>query len=195
VSCERARGFDWNRLREQSDAAESLRDELRPHLRTCVECRRTALRVDPTLAFGSLPAVDVSAAELREMQQRVAGARRLLESGSRDSAAPRPWFSRSGGRAAAAALFLPALVLAGLSGIWSGMDGPTETAGIGAPTPIAQAAASEELDTRDGIAQRLDGLPLVEPAEDGAPEIVYQVQGASFDLVLLVDEGLELGGP
>jgi hypothetical protein len=191
VSCERARGFDWNRLREQSDAAESLRDELRPHLRICVECRRTALKVDPTLAFGSLPAVEVSAAELREMQQRVAGARRLLESGSRDSAPPRPWFSRSGGRAAAA-LFLPALVLAGL---WSGMDGPPETASIGAPMQIAQAAASEELDTRDGIAHRLDGLPLVDPAEDSAPEIVYQVQGASFDLVLLVDEELELGGP
>jgi hypothetical protein len=169
-----------------------LRDELRVHLRACAACRRAALAVDPTLVFGALPDVEVSELELREMQQRVAGARRLLE-GSRQRAATRSKLAWPAGRAAAA-LLLPVLVL----GVWwtgsRARTVPADAAVALASAPDTSGSASATFHGQS-LEQRLAGLPLVDRAEHSASEVVYQVEGASFDLVLLVDAGLELGGP
>lgn len=190
MSCDQAHRIDRLRLADDSTAGEALRDELRPHLRACAACRRAALAVDPTLVFGALPDVEVSELELREMQQRVAGARRLLE-GSRQRAANRSRLAWPAGRAAAA-LLLPVLVL----GVWwtgsRARTAPADAAVALASTPSTTDSATFHGQT---LEQRLAGLPLVDRAEDSASEVVYQVEGASFDLVLLVDAGLELGGP
>jgi hypothetical protein len=176
---------DWRRLVDGTAAAEALRDELRPHLRTCGPCREAALRADPSLLFAALPATRVAADELAEMQQRIAGARRLVDR----SPARAPSWTRGRRPAAlrAAAMLLPALAVAG---VWGGLRRgsepvPAETL-LAAAAPAAHALALEA---------RLDGLPLVDRAEEGGQEIVYQLEGASFDLVLLVDSALELGGP
>lgn len=192
MSCEQAHRVERLRVDDRSTAGDALRDELRPHLRVCSSCRSAVLAVDPTLIFGALPDVEVSELELREMQQRVAGARRLLEGGSRHPlAAARTKLALPASRAAAA-LLLPVLVL----GVWwtgsRARTAPvTAAAALAAPAPTAGSAAFHS----QALEQRLAGLPLVDRAENDAPEVVYQVEGASFDLVLLVDAGLELGGP
>jgi hypothetical protein len=195
VSCARTRTVDWATLALATPTAESLRDELRPHLRVCAPCRRAALAADPSLLFCALPEAEITPLDVREMQQRIAGARRLLDGeGSRGTAAMRPLWSRYGGRAAAA-LLLPALALTAL---WIGLAARTDRAvpasAVSAPAPARDAGGLASVLHSRVIEQRLDGLPLVDDA-DSAPEVVYQVEGASFDLVLLVDAALELGGP
>jgi hypothetical protein len=185
MSCPFGERFEWRRLSDDTAESEPLRDELRPHLSGCAPCRERALRLDPTLVFATTPAVVVTAAELDEMRQRIAGARRLLD-GERSAAPPRAARQLAG---RAAAVLLPALLAAG---VWGGLRGR-----VAAPPVVAVAGVEASAPAlRDRLlAERLDGMPLVERPEDSAPEIVYQVEGETFDLVLLVDAGLELGGP
>lgn len=185
MSCAFGERFEWRRLGEQSVASESLRDELRPHLQGCAPCRERALRLDPTWVFATVPAVSVTASEVDEMRQRIAGARRLLD-GDRSAARPRAARQLA---VRAAAVLLPSLLAAGLWGGLRGRDAATPALALAAVDASAPSLHDRLL------AERLDGMPLVERPEDSAPEIVYQVEGESFDLVLLVDAGLELGGP
>ncbi|HUP24917.1 MAG TPA: hypothetical protein VNB06_18510 [Thermoanaerobaculia bacterium] len=189
MSCPFAERVDWQRLGEESAAAEAFRDELRPHLRVCGSCRDRAVLADASMFFAAMPAVEVSASERSEMQQRIAGARRLLA-----GAPPAPLRRRlvprlSAGRVAA--VLVPALALAGL---WGGSlvrepEDPSSRPALVEETATASALHASHL------AQHLEGMPLVDRSEDDAPEIVYQVEGATFDLVLLVHAGLDLGGP
>jgi hypothetical protein len=130
------------------------------------------------------------------MQQRIAGARRLLASAppapARGRLAPRV----SAGRAAA--VLVPALALAGL---WGGslVREPEHRSSLPAlaeePALVGETEETVPALLANHLAPHLEGMPLVDRAEDDAPEIVYQVEGATFDLVLLVHAGLDLGGP
>jgi hypothetical protein len=189
VSCHFGERVEWHRLGEESAAAEALRDEVRPHLRVCESCRDRAGLADPTMFFAAMPAVEISASELSEMQQRIAGARRLLASASPTPARRRLAPRVSAGRAAA--ILVPALALAGL---WGGslVREPEDPSSRPA---LVEETATASVQHANHLAQHLEGMPLVDRAEDDAPEIVYQVEGATFDLVLLVHAGLDLGGP
>lgn len=194
MSCPFAERVDWQHLGEESAAAEAFRDELRPHLRVCGSCRDRAVRADASMLFAAMPmpAVEVSASERSEMQQRIAGARRLLA-----GAPPAPLRRRlvprmSAGRAAA--VLVPALALGGL---WGGslVREPEDPSSRPAPAEAVEETATASALHASHLAQHLEGMPLVDRSEDDAPEIVYQVEGATFDLVLLVHAGLDLGGP
>jgi hypothetical protein len=159
---------------------------------------------DPTMFFAAMPAVEVSASELSEMQQRIAGARRLLASAPPAAARGRLAPRVSAGRAAA--VLVPALALAGLWGgsmVWEPEDRSSQPALAEEPDLVEEPGLVEETEEAatapallaNHLAPHLEGMPLVDRAEDDAPEIVYQVEGATFDLVLLVHAGLDLGGP
>ncbi|HVS63004.1 MAG TPA: hypothetical protein VMT85_05795 [Thermoanaerobaculia bacterium] len=173
---------DWRLLREgagSGEAAGDVRAEVRRHLEECEECRRAAVAYDPSLLFTVFsPSVEVSAATLERMRERVAGARamRQVEPGLR-----RRWV-RLGSRAAAAVL----LPLAGLGLVVAAAQR------LERPATSAEREVAIERETPSHLdpllAEALARLPLIE----GAAPVTVQEEGIGYDLVMVVDAGLEL---
>lgn len=177
---------DWRVLRDDDAPAESVA-AARRHLAECQRCRRDALAFDPTLMFSIAAArPETALAELasradtvERMRERVAGARAM-----RQRSVPR-WRERWSGQASrlAAAVLLPIL---GAGVIAIGTDrtpeSPPRSFEAAATQPPSQSAVDPLL------ADALARLPLIE----GAAPVTMQEEGIGYDLVMVVDAGLEL---
>jgi len=179
---------DWRLLREgagsserssRGEAPDDVRAGVRRHLEECEECRRAAVAADPSLLFTIFPpSVEVSAATLERMRERVAGARAMRQAAPRRR---RRW-ARLGSRAAAA-VFLP---LAGLGLVVTGAERLQRSATSAERAVAIEREAPSRLDPL--LAEALARLPLIE----GAAPVTVQEEGIGYDLVMVVDAGLEL---
>lgn len=174
---------DWRPLLDESAAALE-RARARRHVEGCEECRRAALAADPIAVFTVFPPTaaiadgQTSQVMIERMRERVAGARALRLA---DAQMRRRRRLRLGSRAAAA-IFLPLAAL----GLVVAADRRAES-----PTPPRPAVAGERepasrLDPL--LAEALARLPLIE----GAAPVTVQEEGIGYDLVMVVDAGLEL---
>jgi hypothetical protein len=136
---------------------------------------------DPTLLFAAAPSLPVSADLVRQMRERVAGARALLEAEAPPARADR--WSRWGGRVAAA-MMLPMVGL-GLLATGSGSVSEGSTEPIRSSRNTAAPAGPTAIDPL--VAEALARLPLIE----GSAPVRFQEEGVGYDLVV-VDTGPSL---
>ena len=169
---------DWSRLVPSPDcrsdaAAERSWSEATEHLRHCRRCAAAAQERDPLLLFQRLPQLEVGERDILAMQQRVAGARRLLAASERPARAQR---TRPGFLAAALVLAL------GLTWIASDLDRepPVEPPLVAAVAAVAADPEGLE-EARRQVSKHLAMLPLVE----GVARVSQQVQGPTADWVEL----------
>jgi hypothetical protein len=186
---------DWRVLRDDEAGADAVA-AARRHLAECAQCRRQALACDPTLLFAVAPPVVEASDELvRQMRERVAGARALRRVGrSAEPSVERvaDGASRRVRPAArwAAAVLLP---LAGLGLVQVGADPSARPAGRGADPSARPADRGAEILTPEPdpsavvdplVAEALARLPLIE----GPSPVRFQEEGIGYDLVV-VDTG------
>jgi hypothetical protein len=176
---------DWRVLRDD-DASSEAAETARRHLGECRECRQAALAFDPTLLFSlSSPPTPVaramsSEAMIERMRERVAGARAMQQA---PPAAARQRRLRGVSRVAAAVL----LPLAGLGLVAAGLDRLQDASLIGPGDQVAiRPTAAAPVDPL--LAEALARLPLIE----GSAPVTVQEEGIGYDLVMVVDAGLEL---
>lgn len=122
------------------------------HLEGCDDCRLEAYRADPSLLFLDLPAVEVTDAEIRDMQQAVTTLRQGLKVARNDSSeeltgSARRWNGTRTATRIAASLALTAGLTAGAFGIFGGDDAATGEARIVDASPdVSQASPAEAPD-------------------------------------------------
>lgn len=165
------------------------------HRRECSACRADARQADPLTVFLDLPEIQLEPGAIEAMQQRVAGARRLLGTVDRRGESRfRRALRRRGVPSVAAAAILLALGLASSPRLgqvhptrivdsaleaWFA-DGDVDEEGHEAARVFAQNARVAQ-ETKDRVFEHLGSLPPVE----GEMEVTFRVEGGSFELVQL----------
>lgn len=150
---------------------------LRTHLDGCARCREEACAIDPTLAFGRMPEVQIDAADIASMKQAVATLRRGRALETESAAAEAPLAGLSIGRfslsrramAWAAAV---TLVVAGGSlaerALWDGR----QAVAVSEPTveepafAVDEALATERIEIASDPRLILDDMAMEMLAED-----------------------------
>lgn len=198
MSC-RAQGIDWDRIGDSSTAAESERRLVIEHIRACPECRVRAVKLDPTLVFATLTGPATGADEVAAMRARVAAARKQVDEGRSGSTV---WqrarkLPRLGAQRPAAALVAGIAFLAVVTSI--GVDRPTSSSPPALVESAQVASASRDEPSARTVSERIDAVVRQhlarQPLVEGAQDVRLSVEGDDFDVVLLVDAELELGGP
>lgn len=184
---------NWNHLVTERDAAGGQRpegwNEAVAHLDGCQDCRRDALRADPTLVFRRLPAVATTQADVASMRRAVASLRRaheVEEMHAPAEASLEPVADRRPSRRLRHAAAAVAVVAAGF-GVWlAPSPDDAERAAVDAvePPPAVVTAGSEAAPAAVPV---LDGLSQPQTAD------VYQMEGEEdLVVVMMVDETLDI---
>jgi hypothetical protein len=145
---------------------------------------------DPLAIFSDLPAVEISAEEVEDMQRQVLALARWSDSVSGDDdqlfatreSRLEALLTRGRMFAAAAAL----VVGVGASALVLQLGSPGHDAAAEEAGALAQARLETEL------SELLAVLPLVEELDAAPNRVTYQLDEGDLDVVMIVDEGLDL---
>jgi anti-sigma factor RsiW len=176
MRCDAFRELMDSYLEEALEGAE--RQAWRTHLRTCADCRRWAVRVEPTLLFAATEAAAVDGRKVDACADRVAALIRQQRLEQRLGRRRRPWL------AAAAAV----LLLVGAGVVWQQMTAPDDQ--VAAPAVVPAVADAQVAPTQPPQGQP----PQVEVNMDGEGVRVYQFAGGSDDdttVLFIVNPALE----
>ncbi len=194
---------NWERLLAhrfdpELDEPEDFREAL-GHLDHCDDCRIAAYEADPSLIFLGMPAVEVSAAEVRRVAEAVTTLRQGLELLERPAAAAaKPAFKLDGWRVAAMVALAAVLGTAGGRWLERGVPAPLPAAPATVPVMTAAAgtaeAAAEELVQATFAGVNWREAPVIETVS--SPEArVYTYPArpdAKLALVMVIDPNLDV---